>query len=146
MKKIRAALIGIILVLFASLVLARVHPLGKAGAFSGAFVSAAQSTTQGNAARGKALFQDQCSGCHSLDSNNEGPRLRGVYGRTSGSAPGYDYSPALKESHILWNETTLNQWLTDPDAFIPGNNMDFQVDSPRDRSDLIQYLRESPIP
>lgn len=104
---------------------------------------APQSANQGNAASGKALFDSQCSGCHTLDKNDEGPRLRNVFGRTSGTAPGYAYSPALQKAHIVWNETTLNQWLADPDAFVPGNNMDFQVDGSQDRRDLIRYLRET---
>jgi cytochrome c len=93
--------------------------------------------------RGKALFEKRCTGCHSMTRNREGPQLQGVYGRTSGTAAGYAYSPALTKAHIVWDEESLNKWLTDPDAFIPGNDMDFLVSKPQERRDLISYLKRS---
>jgi cytochrome c len=68
--------------------------------------------------------------------------LTGVYGRVSGTAPGFAYSNALKNAHVVWDEKSLDQWLTNPDAFIPGNDMDFLVSKPQERSDLISYLRQ----
>lgn len=95
-------------------------------------------------ARGKEVFQRRCTGCHSLDQNREGPHLRGVYGRESGSAPDFDYSTALKQAHIRWDELSLERWLADPDAFIPGNNMDFHVVKPQERGDLVAFLKTMP--
>jgi cytochrome c len=43
----------------------------------------------------------------------------------------------------MWDEATLDKWLTDPDAFVPGNNMDFLISKPQERKDLIAYLRKS---
>ena len=48
--------------------------------------------------RGKQLFERRCSGCHALDLNKEGPRLRGVYGRKAASVADFDYSEALRAS------------------------------------------------
>lgn len=96
----------------------------------------------GDARRGKAVFEKRCTGCHALDQNREGPRLRGVYGRTAASVNGFDYSSALKNSHIVWNEATLSRWLTNPDSVAPGNNMDFYVANPGERADVIQFLKE----
>jgi cytochrome c len=104
---------------------------------------AQQSASGGDPIRGKALFEKRCVGCHALTENHEGPRLQGVYGRTTGTAVGYAYSPALKKAKILWNENSLDKWLNDPDAFIPGNAMDFSVSKPQERQDLISYLRQS---
>jgi cytochrome c len=98
--------------------------------------------TAGDPVRGRQLFEKTCAGCHALGENREGPRLRDVYGRTSGTAPGYEYSTALKEAKVIWNDSSLEQWLTDPDAFIPGNNMDFQISQPQERQDLIRFLKE----
>ena len=78
-----------------------------------------------------------------MEQNREGPRLRDVFGRTSGAVTGFDYSPVLAKAHIVWNETTLEQWLADPDALVPGNNMEFQVAKPQERRDLIRFLKES---
>jgi cytochrome c len=98
---------------------------------------------EGDATRGKNVFEHRCTGCHSLDQNREGPRLRGVFGRISGSVSDFDYSSAIKQAHITWNEASLERWLADPDILVPGNNMEFQVTKPQERSDLIQYLKES---
>ena len=56
-------------------------------------------------------------------------------------AKGFDYSPALKSSKVIWNERTLDRWLTNPEATIPGQKMGFSVPDPIDRADLIEYLR-----
>lgn len=100
-----------------------------------------EETVAGDAGRGKEVFQRRCTGCHALDENREGPHLRGVYGRQAGSVSGFDYSAALKQSHLQWNEQSLERWLTDPDAFIPGNNMDFHVVKAQERTDLIAFLK-----
>jgi cytochrome c len=105
--------------------------------------SGGQALTEGDALRGKEIFEKRCTGCHAMEQDREGPRLRGVFGRTSGAVPGFDYSPALAKAHIVWNETTLEQWLADPDALVPGNNMEFHVAKPQERQDLISFLRDS---
>lgn len=97
----------------------------------------------GDPARGKALFEKRCTGCHALSQNHEGPQLLGVYGRTSGTVPKFAYSPALKKAHIVWDQNSLDKWLTDPDAFLPGNDMDFLVSKPQERQDLISFLKLS---
>jgi cytochrome c len=102
-----------------------------------------QATTEGDAVRGKEIFERRCTGCHSLDQNREGPRLRGVFGRISGSVSDFDYSPAVKQTHITWNNVSLERWLADPDALVPANNMEFRVTKPQERSDLIRFLRDS---
>ena len=99
------------------------------------------SVGKGDPARGKALFEKRCTGCHSLTQNHEGPHLQDVYGRTSGTVPDFTYSAALKNSHIVWDEKSLDKWLTDTDAFIPGNEMDFLVSKPQGRQDLISFLK-----
>jgi cytochrome c len=98
-------------------------------------------TEPGDPARGKEVFEKRCTGCHSLEENREGPKLRGVYGRTSGTAPGYKYSPALIKAAVVWDESSLVKWLIDTDAFVPGNNMDFQVPKPQERRDLASFLK-----
>jgi cytochrome c len=84
----------------------------------------------------------QCMICHSLDKNGIGPSHRDVFGRTAGSVPDYSYSAALKGSNIVWNETTLDHWLTNPQALVPGTKMMFSVDDAQDRADVIAFLKE----
>jgi cytochrome c len=92
-------------------------------------------------AKGKEAFQRRCGGCHALDRSMEGPRLRGVYGRRSGSAPGFQYSEALKNAKITWSDDSLDKWLTDTEALVPDNDMTFRVQSPEERRDIIVYLK-----
>lgn len=106
-------------------------------------VSRAEGTMSGNPQTGKQLFEKRCTGCHSLDKNKEGPRLRDVYGRKSGSITDFSYSDELKAAHILWDEGSLDQWLANPDAVVPNNDMAFHVSSPQERADIIQFLRQS---
>jgi cytochrome c len=95
----------------------------------------------GDANRGKALYQ-ACAACHSIDENDVGPRHRGVVGRRAGSLPDYGYSAALKGSGLTWDETTLDRWLVNPSALVPGTKMFFKIDDPQARADLIAYLKE----
>lgn len=95
---------------------------------------------KGDPVRGHALYQSRCTGCHSLDHSRIGPAHRGVFDRIAGSVPDYDYSPALKHSGVRWTSANLNRWLTDPQAFIPGQKMGYEVPDPLDRRDLIAFL------
>ena len=97
----------------------------------------------GDATRGEQLYESRCIACHALDANRVGPKHRGVYGRKAGAVSDFAYSPALMTSKIIWSETTLNRWLTDPEAFIPGQRMNFRVPSADDRADLIAFLKRA---
>jgi cytochrome c len=111
-------------------------PLGLAAA-----LLAIAGRTQ-TAPRGQELFERRCTGCHALDRDKEGPRLGGVYGRVSGSAPSFNYSDALKNARITWNAESLDKWLTDPEKLVPGNDMAFHVESAAERSEIIEYLKK----
>lgn len=102
---------------------------------------AAQSTDQG-----KQLFEKRCTGCHSLERNKEGPILKGVYGRHAGTAPGFNYSSALKSANFVWDEQRLDKWLTDTQSVVEDNNMDFHVPKADERAEIIRYLKEISSP
>jgi len=105
----------------------------------GAF-AAMENLVKGDAVRGKALYQ-ACEACHSIDDNDLGPRHRGVVGRVAGSVADYSYSKALKSSGLTWDEATLDRWLTNPSALVPGTKMFFQLSGAQDRADIIAYLQ-----
>lgn len=96
----------------------------------------------GDAVRGAVVYAANCGSCHALDANRVGPAHRGVYGRKAGSAPGYDYSAAVRRSRIVWTAANLDRWLQDPHAVIPGTKMAFQLNDARKRADVIAYLRQ----
>jgi cytochrome c len=120
-------------------------PNRAAGALAIAVVLAlghsASSFAAGDPDHGAKVYR-QCMICHSLDKNGIGPSHRDVFGRTAGSVPDYSYSTALKGSDIVWNETTLDHWLTNPQAVVPGTKMMFSVDDAQDRADVIAFLKE----
>jgi cytochrome c len=98
----------------------------------------------GDAERGAQLF-GACAACHTTTPNRNmtGPSLSGIWQRKAGTLASFDrYSPALKNSGVVWDERTLDPWLASPARFIPGNHMTFEgVGDPRQRADLIAYLK-----
>jgi len=96
----------------------------------------------GDAVRGKAVFEKRCTGCHAMEVDREGPRLKGVFGRKAGSVPGFTYSAGLKSSGVTWNDATLEKWLSDPDLMVRDNNMSIAVPKAEERRDLIAYLKQ----
>jgi cytochrome c len=97
----------------------------------------------GDADRGKQLFEKRCTGCHSLDQDKEGPRLRNVYGRTAGTISTFKYSDALKSARVTWDDVSLDKWLTDTESLVPDNDMSFHVPKADERADIIRFLRAS---
>lgn len=99
----------------------------------------------GDAARGETKFQD-CAACHKLEAgaNNVGPSLHGVFSRKAGELADFRYSPAIKRSGITWTPETLDKFIADPQAVVPGNRMPYAgMASANDRADLIAYLQSA---
>ena len=95
---------------------------------------------------GQSLFQRRCAGCHALDADHEGPRLRGVVGRAAGSVKTFQYSEALKNAKHTWNEANLDKWLTDTESVVPDNDMSFRVPNQEERAAIISYLKSLSTP
>ena len=95
----------------------------------------------GDAAAGEKLYV-RCQGCHSIDTNRVGPRHQGLFGRKAGSLEDYNYSDAMRASGVVWDETTLDKFLTAPREFIKGTKMPFNgMKDAQERADLIAYLK-----
>lgn len=107
------------------------------------FLVQTPSYAAGDAVHGGQLYQSRCTACHSIDYNGVGPAHKHLFGRKAGSLPDYTYSPALQASKVVWDEKTIDKWLTNPEKFIPGQKMGFQVASPQERADLIAYLKQA---
>src|SRR5438034_4206274 len=107
---------------------------------SSALLLPSQADGQG-AQDGQALFQKRCSGCHALDADHEGPRLRGVAGRMAGTVKTFKYSAALQGARFTWDEAKLERSLTDTESVVPDNDMAFRVPKQEERAAIISYLR-----
>jgi len=98
----------------------------------------------GNVENGEKLFKARCSQCHTANKggpNKQGPNLYGIFGRKSGSVPGYAYTSANKEAGITWANETLFDYLENPKKYIPKTKMAFPgFKSADDRNDVIAYL------
>ena len=129
----------------------RLTMMGFASAAMGVAVAttpgavAAGGADGGDPIRGKAVFEKRCGGCHSLDQDKEGPRLRNVYGRKAGSIPSFKYSDSLKAAEFTWDAALLSKWLTDTESVVPDNNMDFHVPTAEERADVIEFLRSMAV-
>lgn len=95
------------------------------------------------AADGADVFDTNCAVCHSTDpgTNKLGPSLAGIVGRKSASLPDYSYSPAMMKAGLTWDKATLDKYLTDPQAMVPGTKMLFPgLKDADDRKALIEFL------
>ncbi len=97
----------------------------------------------GDAAAGEAIFKKTCAVCHTTEEgkNKIGPSLHGVVGRHSASLSDYSYSDAMKKADKTWDAQTLDTYLTNPRALVPGTKMIFVgLKSEEDRQNVIAYL------
>jgi cytochrome c len=110
-----------------------------------ALLAGLASARAADAKKGKELFE-KCAACHSLQANknDDAPSLAGIFGRKAAAIEEFRYSSAMKQSNVTWDERTLDAFIEDPQAFIPGNRMPFDglKDKP-DREDLLAYLKEA---
>jgi len=96
----------------------------------------------GTGPQGYAAFNRRCAGCHDPDRAGVGPPLRHVFGRRAAGYPKFPYSDALKKASITWDAVSLDRWLTDPDSFVPENDMSFRLEKAEERAAIVAYLRE----
>jgi cytochrome c len=106
-------------------------------------VAAAQESS--DAQEGKLAFNNNCRRCHVTNEgdNRLGPSLHNVLGREAGSSSGFAYSSAMKNASIVWDEETLDAYIENPDAVVPGNRMKPYpgVSSAEERANIIAHLK-----
>jgi glucose/arabinose dehydrogenase/cytochrome c2 len=106
-----------------------------------------------DAVAGRSYFRAQCALCHSAETGDsggaQGPNLQGVLGRKAGSSPDYNYTAALKNSGIVWDAVSLQNFLANPSGVVPGTAMVIPVPDPADRENLAVYfaaVRDGTLP
>jgi cytochrome c len=102
----------------------------------------AQSAVAADVEAGKEVFK-KCALCHTNEpeKNKVGPSLFGIVGRKSASLTNYNYSDAMKNFKHTWTPQTLDIYLTNPHAEVPGTKMIFPgIKDKTERENLIAYL------
>lgn len=107
---------------------------------------ASEALADGDAEAGKQVF-NRCRACHTLaegGGDRVGPNLYGMFGSEAGARDGFNFSQAMKDSDITWDEDTLDSYLKNPNGYIPGNRMPFPgLPNDKQRADLIAYLKQA---
>jgi cytochrome c len=96
----------------------------------------------GDATAGKAVFNSRCATCHTTDPgvNKIGPSLAGIVDSKSGTVPGFNFSPAMKNANITWDDAELDKFLGNPAGDVHGTKMFVNLPSESDRQNVIAYL------
>jgi cytochrome c2 len=98
---------------------------------------------EGDAAQGRKAYERSCIGCHGdrETAQSVGPSLVGVFGRRAGTVAGTRYARSLYEANIEWDAKSLQRYLASPTDEVHGTIMPINVQDPRDRDDIIAYLK-----
>ena len=106
---------------------------------------AASAAPAQDATAGKTSF-NKCLACHAIGEgakNKVGPELNGLDGRKSGTAEGYSYSDANKNSGITWSKEVFLEYIKDPNSKIPGTKMAFAgIKNEKEANDLWAYIAQ----
>jgi cytochrome c len=101
-----------------------------------------------NLAEGRKLFETTCTPCHNYEKGGEPDmygqtlNLYGVIGRKAASVAGFEYSEDLRKSGVVWNEATIDKFITAPKKWFPGTRMELPgVEDEKTRTGIIGYLR-----
>jgi len=110
---------------------------------SALLVFAACAFAQDQVAQGQKAFESQCASCHTVKPgvNGFGPSLAGVVGRPAGHVAGFNYSGGMASSGLVWDEATLDAFLTDTSKKVPGTSMPVSIPDANVRAQIIAYLR-----
>ncbi|MEN9016964.1 MAG: c-type cytochrome [Hellea sp.] len=99
--------------------------------------------------RGRIIYK-RCRACHSLDikgKNTVGPNLWNIYGAVAGNKANFNYSKAMRNSDIIWDNETLNAYIQKPNEFMEGTRMSFiGIKKQEDRTALLIYLKAMTTP
>ena len=102
----------------------------------------------GDPAKGEADFKDKCAACHSVGTRVKGgdigPDLQTAYGRQAGSLEGYAYSSSMAKQPQTWDMSSLESFLSNPQAYVPGTKMSAPgVESQAERLEIIGFLNQA---
>src|SRR5262249_393310 len=122
-------------------IMRNLHQLSAASIAVAIVVASGVRALAGDAAQGEHVFA-VCAPCHARDTTSRlGPGLLGIVGRRAGAVPGFRYSRVMKTANIVWDDKSLDAFITAPQRSMPGTTMPFSgLPDQQKRTDLIAYL------
>lgn len=109
------------------------------------FLAAVAAQNDQQTADAQIAFQNNCQSCHSIKKGENllGPDLHQVLGRKAGTASNYQYSKAMVDANVVWDEAALDSYIQSPHLFLPdGSKQLLGVDSAEERRKIILFLRD----
>jgi cytochrome c len=105
-------------------------------------LASAPALAAGDSTAGEKVFASRCAVCHATTpgENKAGPSLADIVGSKSGTVAGFDFSPAMKDANVTWDDYNLDKFLANPAGFIRGTKMFVNLPSEADRENVIAYL------
>ena len=105
-------------------------------------VTSSTALAAGDPTVGEKAFASHCAVCHATTpgENKIGPSLAGIVGSKSGTVPGFNFSTAMKEANVTWDDANLDKYLANPSGFVHGTKMFVNLPSETDRANVIAYL------
>src|SRR6266403_2576410 len=105
-------------------------------------ITSSTALAAGDPVAGQRVFATHCAMCHTTEAgqNKIGPSLAGIVGSKSGTVPGFDFSPAMKNADITWDDAELDKFLANPAGDVHGTKMFVNLPSESDRQNVIAYL------
>jgi cytochrome c len=104
--------------------------------------SSSRALAAGDPVAGQRVFATHCATCHATEAgqNKIGPPLAGIVGSKSGTVPGFNFSPAMKNADITWDDAELDKFLANPTGDVHGTKMFVNLPNESDRQNVIAYL------
>ena len=105
-------------------------------------VTSSTALAAGDPTAGEKAYASHCAVCHATTpgENKIGPSLAGIVGSKSGTVPGFNFSTAMKEANVTWDDANLDKYLANPSGFVHGTKMFVNLPSESDRQNVIAYL------
>src|SRR5438105_10365657 len=105
-------------------------------------VTSSTALAAGDSTAGEKVFASHCAVCHATTPGEDkvGPSLAGIVGSKSGTVPGFDFSPAMKNANVTWDDANLDKFLTNPTGFVHGTKMFVNLPNETDRQNVIAYV------
>jgi cytochrome c len=107
-----------------------------------ALLTSSSALAAGDPTAGEKVFSSHCAVCHATTPGEKkvGPSLAGIVGSKSGTVPGFDFSAAMKDANVTWDDADLDKFLANPAGFVHGTKMFVNLPNETDRQNVIAYL------